>query len=155
MAFRLLIFIFLFKVLLFSQTAENMLLSLNSANPVSIDDETCRVNKLIIPQSNILAIQTMIENTISCDDFERQIQIGCNRKCKLTDNQNRHVLRALKELNRISGGEARIILTSISRHIQRIYESHRTISEAYFNQSIPGFHKLLEMRYIYSFKFRT
>jgi len=73
MIIRIGVLLILFNTSLFSQTAENVLLILNSANPVSVDAGMYYANKRSIPQSNILTIRTTIEDAISSEDFERQI----------------------------------------------------------------------------------
>lgn len=58
---------------LFSQTAENILLVINEASPLSMDAGMYYARKRGVPQSNILRIRTTVEETIARQDFERQI----------------------------------------------------------------------------------
>lgn len=58
---------------LFAQTAENVLVVVNEASPISLDIGMYYARKRGIPQPNILRIRTVLEESISRDDFDRQI----------------------------------------------------------------------------------
>jgi uncharacterized protein (TIGR03790 family) len=73
MIVRIFILLFLSCTPLFCQTSENVLLVLNEASPVSMDVGKYYAQKRGIPQSNILRIKTSAEDSISREDFERQI----------------------------------------------------------------------------------
>jgi uncharacterized protein (TIGR03790 family) len=74
MLVRILVLLCLFCVPAFSQTAENVLLMLNEASPVSMDVGMYYARKRGIPQSNILRINTSVEESISREDYARQIE---------------------------------------------------------------------------------
>jgi uncharacterized protein (TIGR03790 family) len=63
----------LFAAPLFSQTAENVLLVLNEASPVSMDIGRYYAQKRGIPQTNILRLKTGLDENISREDFDRLI----------------------------------------------------------------------------------
>src|SRR5512146_54319 len=56
-----------------AQTAENVLVVVNEASPLSIDIGMYYAQKRGVPQSNLLRIKTTTEENISREDFERQI----------------------------------------------------------------------------------
>jgi len=60
---------------LFAQTAQNLLLVLNEANPVSEDVGMYYAQKRDIPQSNILRLKTSADDSISREEYERQIEL--------------------------------------------------------------------------------
>jgi uncharacterized protein (TIGR03790 family) len=70
---RILIVAFLCGTPLFAQTAENVLLVLNETSPVSMNVGSYYAQKRGIPQSNILRLKTTADDSISREDFERQI----------------------------------------------------------------------------------
>jgi uncharacterized protein (TIGR03790 family) len=72
MKIRIILFL-LFSAPLYSQTADNVLLILNEASPISIDIGKYYAQKHGVSQSNSLRIKTTTEETISREDFERQI----------------------------------------------------------------------------------
>ncbi len=63
----------LFGTPLLSQTAENVLLVLNEASPISMDIGLYYAQKRGISQSNLLRIKMVTQEEISRKDFERQI----------------------------------------------------------------------------------
>ena len=63
----------LFAAPLFSQTAENVLLVLNEASPISMDVGLYYAQKRGIPQANILRLKTSSDESISREDFDRLI----------------------------------------------------------------------------------
>jgi uncharacterized protein (TIGR03790 family) len=65
---------FLFSAPLFSQTVDNILLILNEASPISMDIGMYYAQKRGMPKQNILRIETTLEDTISREDFSRQIE---------------------------------------------------------------------------------
>ena len=73
MIIRTLILLLLLAAPLFSQTAENVLLVLNEASPVSMDVGAYYAQKRGIPQDNILRLKTSLDEAISREDFDRQI----------------------------------------------------------------------------------
>lgn len=73
MIIRTSILLLLLATPLFSQTAENVLLVLNEASPVSMDIGEYYAQKRGIPQSNILHLKTSLDEAISPEDFNRQI----------------------------------------------------------------------------------
>lgn len=70
---RILILVLLCGTPLFSQTADNVLLVLNEASPISMDVGSYYAQKRSITQLNTLRIKTTTEDDISREDFERQI----------------------------------------------------------------------------------
>ncbi len=74
MIVRILIILFLCSSPLFSQTAENVLLVLNEASLLSMDVGMYYAQMRGIPDTNILRIRTVVDDSISRDDFERQIE---------------------------------------------------------------------------------
>ena len=58
---------------LYSQTAENVLLVLNEASPISMDVGMYYAQKRGIPQANILRLKTGSDDNISREDFDRLI----------------------------------------------------------------------------------
>src|SRR5512146_641555 len=58
---------------LLAQTAENVLVVLNEASPISMDIGMYYGQKRGIPQTNLLRIKTTADENISREDFERQI----------------------------------------------------------------------------------
>ncbi|MBN1567552.1 MAG: TIGR03790 family protein [Acidobacteria bacterium] len=75
MIIRLVLLLPLFAVPLFAQTAENVLLVLNEASPTSMEVGMYYAQKRGIPQSNILRIKITVDDSISRQDFERQIEL--------------------------------------------------------------------------------
>jgi uncharacterized protein (TIGR03790 family) len=73
MIIRIILALFAFSPLVFSQTAENVLLVLNEASPTSLEVGTYYAQKRGIPRTNILRIKTTTADEISREDFERQI----------------------------------------------------------------------------------
>ena len=73
MIIRILIGFLLFCTPLLSQTAENVLLVLNEASPISMNIGRYYAQKRGIPHQNILRIKTAANESISREDFERQI----------------------------------------------------------------------------------
>ena len=73
MIIRILLLMLLLAAPLFSQTAENVLLVLNEASPISMDVGMYYAQKRGIPQSNILRLKTGSDENIAREDFERQI----------------------------------------------------------------------------------
>jgi len=69
----ILIAFLLLCVPLFAQTAENVLVVLNEASPISMDIGMYYAQKRGIPQANLLRIQTATDENIPREDFERQI----------------------------------------------------------------------------------
>jgi uncharacterized protein (TIGR03790 family) len=65
---------FLFSAPLFSQTAENILLVVNESSPLSMDIGMYYAHKREIEKTNILRIKTTPEDSISREDFSRQIE---------------------------------------------------------------------------------
>jgi uncharacterized protein (TIGR03790 family) len=57
----------------FSQTPDNVLVVLNESSPVSMDVGMYYAQKRGIPQSNILKIKTAVDENITRENFERQI----------------------------------------------------------------------------------
>jgi uncharacterized protein (TIGR03790 family) len=74
MTIRALILLLLCGAPLFSQTAENVLLVVNDASAVSMEVGSYYAQKRGIPQSNVLRIKTTTDDSISREDFERQIE---------------------------------------------------------------------------------
>jgi uncharacterized protein (TIGR03790 family) len=70
---RILVVVFLCGTPLFAQTAANVLLVLNEESPLSMSVGSYYAQRRGIPQSNILRIRTTIDNSISREGFERQI----------------------------------------------------------------------------------
>ncbi len=64
----------LFSVPLFSQTADNILLILNEASPLSMDIGMYYAQKRGVPRQNLLRINTATEDSISREEFSRQIE---------------------------------------------------------------------------------
>jgi uncharacterized protein (TIGR03790 family) len=64
----------LFSVPLFSQTADNILLVLNEASPISMNAGAYYAQKRGVPRQNILRIKTDPEDSISREEFNRQIE---------------------------------------------------------------------------------
>lgn len=75
MTTRILIAFLLFAAPLFSQTAENVLVVVNAASPVSMETGTYYAGKRAISRSNILPILTSTGDTISREIYERQIEM--------------------------------------------------------------------------------
>lgn len=75
MKIRLIVLLPLLIAPLFAQTAENVLLVLNEASPASLDIGMYYAQKRGIPQSNILRIKVSVDDSISREDFERQIEM--------------------------------------------------------------------------------
>jgi uncharacterized protein (TIGR03790 family) len=73
MTIRIAIALLAFSPLLFSQTAENVLLILNESSPASMEVGMYYAQKRGIPRANILRIKTTTADEISRDDFEGQI----------------------------------------------------------------------------------
>jgi uncharacterized protein (TIGR03790 family) len=74
MIIRIVFLLLLLATPLFSQTAENVLLVLNEATPVSMDVGMYYAQKRGIPQANILRLKTPSDDAISLEDFNRLIQ---------------------------------------------------------------------------------
>jgi uncharacterized protein (TIGR03790 family) len=70
---KVLIVFLLFGTPLYSQTVENVLLVLNEASPESMDVGMYYAQKRGIPPTNLLRIKTTAEESISREEFERQI----------------------------------------------------------------------------------
>jgi uncharacterized protein (TIGR03790 family) len=68
------VMLLLFAAPLFSQTAENVLLVLNESSPISMDIGIYYAQKRGIPRANILHIKSVVDDSISREDFERQIE---------------------------------------------------------------------------------
>jgi uncharacterized protein (TIGR03790 family) len=64
----------LFSATLFSQTAENIILVVNESSPLSMDIGMYYAHKRGIEKTNILRIKTTCEDSISREDFSRQIE---------------------------------------------------------------------------------
>jgi uncharacterized protein (TIGR03790 family) len=60
---------------LFAQTAENILLIVNETNPTSTDVGAYYAQKRNIPQTNILRIKTSVDDNITREEYERQIEL--------------------------------------------------------------------------------
>lgn len=73
MIFRVALIILFSAPLLFSQTADNVLLVVNENSPISIDAGMYYAEKRGIPKSSILRIRSSAEDNISREDFDRQI----------------------------------------------------------------------------------
>jgi uncharacterized protein (TIGR03790 family) len=73
MTIRIAIALLAFSPLLFSQTAENVLLILNESSPASMEVGMYYAQKRGIPRANILRIKTTTADEISQNDFDRQI----------------------------------------------------------------------------------
>jgi uncharacterized protein (TIGR03790 family) len=74
MIVRILILILLCGCPLFSQTAENVLLVMNEASPLSMEVGLYYSQKRGIPHTNLLRIKTIVDDSISREDFESQIE---------------------------------------------------------------------------------
>jgi uncharacterized protein (TIGR03790 family) len=73
MILRIALIILFSAPLLFSQTADNVLLVVNENSPISIDVGMYYAQKRGIPKSNILRIRVSDEDNISREDFDRRI----------------------------------------------------------------------------------
>jgi uncharacterized protein (TIGR03790 family) len=73
MKIRIAIALLAFCPLLLSQSVENVLLVLNEASPTSMEVGMYYAQKRGIPHSNILRIKTTVDDGISQEEFERQI----------------------------------------------------------------------------------
>lgn len=58
---------------LFAQTPENVLIVMNEASPISLDIGMYYAQKRGVPKSNLLRIKTAVEESISRENFDRQI----------------------------------------------------------------------------------
>ena len=63
----------LFAAPLFCQTSENVLLVVNESSPISMDIGAYYAQKRGIPRENVIRVKTTTDDSISREDFERQI----------------------------------------------------------------------------------
>ncbi|MDM7995791.1 MAG: TIGR03790 family protein [Acidobacteriota bacterium] len=75
MIIRTILLILIVAAPLFAQTADNVLLIINDANPASSDVGNYYAQKRGVPPSNILRIKTSADDNITRDEFERQIEL--------------------------------------------------------------------------------
>jgi uncharacterized protein (TIGR03790 family) len=75
MIIRTVLLLLLLAAPLYSQTAENLLLIINEANPTSTDVGTYYAQKRGIPQSNTLRIKISADDSITREEYERQIEL--------------------------------------------------------------------------------